>query len=65
MIAPNLLLVCIAILPSRSGGLETQLAPLAKAHHGSVAIAVKHLGTGECYTLNADRPMPTAITSGM
>jgi beta-lactamase class A len=36
------------------------LAPLAKAHQGKVAIAVKHLTTGESYTLNADDPMPTA-----
>jgi beta-lactamase class A len=40
--------------------LEARLAPLAKAHQGKVAIAVKHLGTGEGYTLNADEPMPTA-----
>src|SRR5438874_2041209 len=40
--------------------LEAQLAPLAKAHKGKVAIAVKHLGSGESYSLNADEPMPTA-----
>jgi beta-lactamase class A len=40
--------------------LEARLAPLAKAHKGDVAIAVKHLGTGESYYLNADRVMPTA-----
>jgi beta-lactamase class A len=40
--------------------LEARLAPLAKAHEGKVAIAVKHLGTGETYALNADEPMPTA-----
>jgi beta-lactamase class A len=40
--------------------LEGRLAPLAKAHKGKVAIAVKHLGTGETYFLNADEPMPTA-----
>jgi beta-lactamase class A len=40
--------------------LEARLAPLAKAHKGKVAIAVKHLGTGEGYYLNADEPMPTA-----
>jgi beta-lactamase class A len=40
--------------------LEERLAPLAKAHHGKVAIAVKHLRTGETYFLNADEPMPTA-----
>lgn len=41
-------------------GLEARLVPLAKAHKGKVAIAVKHLGTGEGYFLNADDPMPTA-----
>jgi beta-lactamase class A len=40
--------------------LEGRLAPLAKAHKGKVAIAVKHLGTGESFYLNADEPMPTA-----
>ena len=40
--------------------LETRLAPLAKAHKGKIAIAVKHLGTGEAYYLHADEPMPTA-----
>jgi len=33
---------------------------MASAHEGKVAIAVKHLGTGETYALNADEPMPTA-----
>jgi beta-lactamase class A len=40
--------------------LEARLAPLAKAHKGKVAIAVKHLCTGESYSLNADEPMATA-----
>ncbi len=40
--------------------LESRLAPLAKAHKGRVAIAVKHLVTGETYTLNGDEAMPTA-----
>jgi beta-lactamase class A len=40
--------------------LESRLAPLAKAHKGKVAIAVKHLSSGESYNLNADEPMPTA-----
>src|SRR4029078_8983338 len=43
-----------------SSSLGARLAPLAKAHDGKVAIAVKHLDTGETYTLNADEPMPTA-----
>lgn len=40
--------------------LAARLASLAKSHKGNVAIAVKHLGTGESYSLNADEPMPTA-----
>jgi beta-lactamase class A len=41
-------------------GLDNRLAPLADAHKGQVAIAVKHLDSGESYYLNADKPMPTA-----
>src|SRR3954465_13704552 len=48
--------LCLCGEPS----LEARLAPLAKAHKGKVAIAVKHLGTGESYYLHADEPMPTA-----
>lgn len=40
--------------------LEERLAPLAKAHKGKVAIAVKHLTTNQGYTLNGDEVMPTA-----
>jgi beta-lactamase class A len=57
------LLVTLSLCPLCLGGdatLEQRLAPLAKAHKGRVAIAVKHLGTGETYTLNGDEPMPTA-----
>src|SRR3954453_19329175 len=48
--------LCLCGEPS----LEARLAPLAKAHQGKVAIAVKHLGTGARYYLDADEPMPTA-----
>src|SRR5262245_25587215 len=47
-------------LAEDSPSLETRLAPLATAHKGKVALAVKHLGTGESCTLNGDEPMPTA-----
>jgi len=43
-----------------STGLEEKIAPLAKAHKGKVAVAVKHLTTGEEFYLNADDVMPTA-----
>jgi beta-lactamase class A len=52
--------LCPLCLCGETSSLESRLAPLAKAHKGKVAIAVKHLGTGECYTLNGDEPMPTA-----
>jgi beta-lactamase class A len=47
-------------LDAPNNGLESRLVPLAKAHKGKVAIAVKHLGTGESYYLKADEVMPTA-----
>src|SRR5215468_5887787 len=43
-----------------SADLDSSLGSLAKAHKGKAAIAVKHLGTGESFFLNADEPMPTA-----
>jgi beta-lactamase class A len=50
----------VLLLNPPESGLEARLDPLAKAHKGKVAIAVKHLGTGESFYLNADEPMPTA-----
>jgi beta-lactamase class A len=52
--------LCPLCLCGEPSSLETRLAPLAKAHKGKVAIAVKHLGTGDTFYLNADEPMPTA-----
>jgi D-alanyl-D-alanine carboxypeptidase (penicillin-binding protein 5/6)/beta-lactamase class A len=43
-----------------AGSLEDTLASMAKAHDGKVAIAVKHLSTGEVCNVNANEPMPTA-----
>src|SRR5262245_41342066 len=40
--------------------LELRLPPRSRAHQVKVAIAVKHLGSGESFYLNADEPMPTA-----
>jgi beta-lactamase class A len=54
------LLMLVGIADLRAESLEARLAPLAQAHQGKVAIAVKHLGTGASYYLNADVPMPTA-----
>jgi beta-lactamase class A len=52
--------LCPLCLCGEPSSLEDRLAPLAKAHKGKVAIAVKHLVTGETYYLNADEVMPTA-----
>ncbi len=41
-------------------GLDARLRPLIDAHKGEVAIAVKHLKTGETFRHRADEPMPTA-----
>ena len=43
--------------PSQVGKL---IEPLATAHAGDVAVAVRHLATGEHYEWNADRPQGTA-----
>ena len=47
----------------RSGGsstLESRLLPIIEAHKGKVAVAVKHLGSGESFRYHADQVMPTA-----
>jgi D-alanyl-D-alanine carboxypeptidase (penicillin-binding protein 5/6) len=40
--------------------LSERLRPLIAAHEGEVAVAIKHLKTGESFTDKADEPMPTA-----
>src|SRR5215467_10545671 len=45
---------------SSSGKLEQQLAALAAAHHGRVAVYAKHLNTGRVIAINADQPVQTA-----
>jgi beta-lactamase class A len=47
----------------QSGGsstLESRLLPIIEAHKGKVAVAVKHLGSGESYRYHAEQVMPTA-----
>ncbi len=56
----TLLLLSALSFPAQPPSLEAKLAPLVKAHQGTVAIAMKHLGNGETYFLNADEVMPTA-----
>jgi beta-lactamase class A len=41
-------------------GLADRLEAMAALHHGKVAIALKHPGTGEAYFRDADDVMPTA-----
>jgi beta-lactamase class A len=43
-----------------SSKLEERITPLARAHKGKIAVAVKHLTTGEEFYLHADEVMPTA-----
>src|SRR5437899_9040709 len=52
--------LCPLCLCGEGSSLESRLTALAKAHKGKVAIAVKHLASGESFYLNADEPMPTA-----
>jgi beta-lactamase class A len=43
-----------------SSALESRLMPIIEAHKGKVAVAVKHLGSGESFRYHADQVMPTA-----
>lgn len=55
-----LLSLCPLCLAAEPSSLASKLEPLAKAHKGKVAIALKHLENGQTYFLNADEAMPTA-----
>jgi beta-lactamase class A len=46
--------------PDPAPSLAQRIEPLIRAHKGKVAVAVKHLGTGESYAYHADDVMPTA-----
>ena len=54
------LLACLLQSAPPANALEARLVPLARAHKGKVAIAVKHLVSGETFFYNADEVMPTA-----
>lgn len=58
------LCACLMILAmasyARTDELAEILGPIAKKHAGKVAIAFKHLPSGEAYYLDADVPMGTA-----
>lgn len=55
-----LLFVLLAAGTARAQTLAERLQPLIDGHKGTVAVAVKHLGSGETFSRNADTPMPTA-----
>lgn len=55
-----LVAVAFCAAPASAADLESRIAPLVKNHKGKVAVAVKHLKTGESYYLDADTVMPTA-----
>jgi beta-lactamase class A len=55
-----LLVTLLSAEPSAETSLPARLDPLAEAHEGKAAIAVKNLETGESYYRNADEVMPTA-----
>lgn len=60
----SLALVAVLLVPALARAdeksLEARIAPLAKAHKGMVAVAVKNLKTGEEFYLCSDEVMPTA-----
>lgn len=60
MVTALLLVTLLNAGPSANTGFPARLDPLAEAHQGKVAIAVKNLETGESYFRNADEIMPTA-----
>jgi D-alanyl-D-alanine carboxypeptidase (penicillin-binding protein 5/6) len=57
-----MLVLFTAVWPQSSFGqsLGERLSPLISDHEGKVAVAVKHLKTGEAFGHEADTPMPTA-----
>lgn len=58
----SLALIAASYAPAAdpSSALADRIEALAAAHKGKVAVAMKHLGTGETFFRNADDVMPTA-----
>lgn len=59
----SLLLFLTVLGPAATGGaqtLESRLTLLIQAHRGTVAVAVRHLDTGEGFAYREAEPMPTA-----
>ena len=56
-----LLLLSVSSAPSHGADdLAAKLQPLIDQHQGNVAVAIKHLPSGESFQYRADEPMPTA-----
>ncbi len=63
-------LLCLALValvstaslakPTAQQALGKALRPMLEGHQGVVTVAIKHLETGETFTFDADRPMPSA-----
>lgn len=63
-------LLCLALValvstasqakPTAQQALDKALRPMLEGHQGVVTVAIKHLETGETFTFDADRPMPSA-----
>ncbi|QDV73522.1 serine hydrolase [Botrimarina mediterranea] len=63
-------LLCLALValvstaslakPTAQQALGKALRPMLEGHQGAVTVAIKHLETGETFTFDADRPMPSA-----
>ena len=60
---PAIALVFITVVDAPSDSLSFRLIPLLQAHQGEVAVAVKHLQTGETFFHRADLPMPMSRTT--
>ncbi len=56
----SLTLVLASSADSRAQSLAERLKPLIESHDGKIAVAVKHLQSGESFAHEGDAPMPTA-----
>jgi D-alanyl-D-alanine carboxypeptidase (penicillin-binding protein 5/6) len=56
------LLACLSLCPALAAAptLAQRLEPLIRAHEGKIAVAVRHLESGEAFGFQEDEPMPTA-----
>lgn len=55
-----LLLPVGSVWAENDTALSESLRPIIEAHEGTVAVAVRHLGTGASFEHHGDEPMPTA-----